>query len=94
MGGGIEDSDESEGVIELTRLVPEHGVERVTGVSWTEGDLRSLVMMRNAQLHVSGDGGHVICSALRGTKDVPNWASFYVSCRGGRKNYCKNYAAL
>lgn len=51
MGGGIEESDESEGVIELTRLASEHGVEGVTGLQLMSGlvnDLESWMRTRNS----------------------------------------------
>lgn len=69
LGGGIDDSDESDGVIESTRLVSEHCAERATGRQL----MSSLaILKRNAQFHVSGEGGQVIVSALRGTNDAPN----------------------
>lgn len=70
-GGGVDDSDESEGVIELTRLVSEHGAERATGRQLMSSTSMAILEM-DAQFHVSGKGGQVIVSALTGAKDVPN----------------------
>ena len=68
MGGGIEDSDESEGVIELTRLVSEHGVERAIGRQLEGGDLRSRRYDAERAIPRAWRGGHVIVSALRGMR--------------------------
>lgn len=70
-GGGIDDSDEREGVIELTRLVSEHGAERATGRQLMSSTSLA-ILKRNAQFHVSGEGGQVIVPALTGTKEIPN----------------------
>lgn len=58
-GGGIEDSDDSEGVIELTRLALEHGVEGVTG-----RQLVSRLAILNAERAIPRVGRGRSCDSL------------------------------